>query len=277
MPSPLLSICIPLYNRVNETRLLLESIISQLDIDTSEVELVLCEDNSPERSQISALVRSISNSYPNLPIIYHQNPVNLGYDGNIRKLISVSSGSHCLFYGNDDISPAGSINTVLSIIKESPDIGVIVRSYYTFTNISDQIHQSFRYLPSDAFFEPGLNALLFSYRRSVVISGLVLHRKASLSIESALFDGTLLYQLYLVGLISQRYCVIFTRQYLSAYRLGGIPDFGHAPCESAYQPGLQTFESSLAFVSGAGLVANWGSCEKQSSATNRNTRAGGAV
>lgn len=250
MHAPLLSICIPIYNRPYETYLLLESIVAQLPPFLEQVELVLSDNNSTESSAISELVSHYQTSYPDLRLVFNKNEANLGYDANIRKLISLSSGTHLLFYGNDDISPYGSIQEVLGYLSLYPSLGVIVRSYYTFKSDDSVKEQSFRYLKNDKLFEPGLDALLFAYRRSVVLSGLVIHREAALSLNTNHYDGTLLYQLYLVGQISQQYQVLFTQSYLAAYRLGGLPEFGDSSAEPVYTSGSQSFQSSLSFIAG---------------------------
>ena len=74
--SPLISVCIPAYNRATLLPALLDSIVSQVEV---RYEIVICEDASPEREQIRAVAGRYTNAYPGC-ISYHENMVNLSID-----------------------------------------------------------------------------------------------------------------------------------------------------------------------------------------------------
>ena len=93
------------------------------------------------------------------------------------------------------------------------------------------------------------------FRRSVVISGLCVHRDGAAGLRTDRFDGSLLYQLYLVGMLMAKGPGLSLPQPLALYRLGGSPDFGVSQVEAAYTPGKITPESSLAFVRGTPTIA----------------------
>ena len=72
------------------------------------------------------------------------------------------------------------------------------------------------------------------------------------------FDGTLLYQLYLVANILTKMDGIFVPEILALYRNGGIPDFGNSEKEKGlFTPKVQTPESSLYFMRGMLEIARW--------------------
>ena len=54
MLEPILSICIPCYNRPEKLCILLNSI----DCFKDEIEIVICEDNSPKRKEIRNIVKT---------------------------------------------------------------------------------------------------------------------------------------------------------------------------------------------------------------------------
>ena len=83
------SICIPAYNRARYLPALLDSLFIQ---DYDDFEVVICEDKSPEREQISSIVKWYSERHPG-KLFYYENEENLGYDGNIRNLIEMDLGS----------------------------------------------------------------------------------------------------------------------------------------------------------------------------------------
>jgi abequosyltransferase len=244
---PLFSVCIPAYNRANVLPALLESILTQ-DFDGFEV--VVNEDGSPERRTIGEMVVLYSASYPGR-IRYFENDRNLGYDANLRSLVERSKGEFCVFMGNDDLMCTGALVAVASAIRRHEQIGVVVRSYASFDGTPDNINQTFRYFPDERFFKAGPDTISTAYRRSVVIPGMVIHRDAAHRYATAEFDGTLLYQLYLVANILVEMNAVFLPQIIVLYRNGGVPDFGNAEAERGkFVPADRTPASSLQFMQG---------------------------
>src|SRR5664280_3388915 len=80
-----------------------------------------------------------------------------------------------------------------------PEIQVLLRSYATVGSDGRQV--AHRYFPDARHFPPGPESIVTFFRRSIVISGLTVHRDNSASLRTNRFDGTLLYQLYLVGML----------------------------------------------------------------------------
>ena len=153
--------------------------------------------------------------------------------------------------GNDDLLSPGSLASVVDILDRHPDCGVILRSYSAFAGHRDNIVEEFRYFSQERVFNPGVNSAAILFRRSVVISGMVVNRKSASQIATERYDGSLLYQLYLVARIASCEKAVSTPFCIALYRLGGVPDFGNADCEiGIYVPGEQTVDSSFAFVSG---------------------------
>lgn len=242
---PLLTVCIPAYNRAIYLESLLESILNQ---DFDDFNIFICEDLSPERAVISTIVERYQKNYP-FRINYEKNPVNLGYDGNIRRLVELANGNFCVFMGNDDLLCAGALRTIAAAIERQPNCGIVVRSYASFDNNPDVIKQIFRYYPQEHIISAGHAAIFTAFRRSVVISGMVIHRDAALELATDRFDGTLLYQLYLVGMILEKRNVVFVPQIISLRRDGTPPDFGNSASERGkFVPHDQTPESSIHFM-----------------------------
>ncbi len=87
-PRKLFSVCIPAYNRPHYLGSLLDSIFAQ---EFHDFEIVICEDKSPQRNQIAAVVRQYQSRYPEM-LRYFENEENLGYDANVRTLVQKASG-----------------------------------------------------------------------------------------------------------------------------------------------------------------------------------------
>lgn len=245
--APLISVCIMAYNRAAVLPALLESIVVQ---DYDDFEIVICEDMSPERPAIGRVVADYTARLPGR-IRYFENVTNLGYDANLRNVIERARGKYCLFMNNDDLLCPGAVTAVASALKRHENIGVILRSYASFDETPDRIKQEFRYFETERFFPAGTATIATIYRRSVVNSGMVLHREQSIQYATDRFDGSLLYQLYLVASILTTKNAVFLPQILALYRNGGIPDFGNSEAERGkFVPQQHTPESSLHFMGG---------------------------
>lgn len=244
---PNLSVCIPAYNRAAVLPALLDSILVQ---DFDDYEILICEDRSPERIQIRAVVERYAAVFPGR-IRYEENRTNLGYDANIRNLVARARGEYCVFMGNDDIMCVGTLTKIASAIARFPDVGVVLRSYAAFDGTPDNIVQTFRYFEDERYFPPGPATIATMYRRSVVIPGMTLHRETALRWADDRFDGVLLYQLYLVANILVERSAVFLPDVLVLYRNAGVPDFGNSEVERGkFVPAEQTPESSLHFMRG---------------------------
>jgi glycosyltransferase involved in cell wall biosynthesis len=228
---------------------------SIFDQQYTNFEIIITEDCSPERDAITRAVEPFHYEFPGL-IRYELNEENLGYDRNIRRLIELSRGEYCLFLGNDDLLAPNALNAISDILERVSDCGVIVRTYATFEDDSSNFKQIFRYFPNELVIPSGRDAIAVGYRRSVVIPGMVIHRESANAVQTNKFDGTLLYQLYLVGMILAKKSVVFTPEIIGLRRDGNAPDFGNSKSEQGkFTPKEQTPESSLYFMTGMLAIA----------------------
>lgn len=254
MRTPRISVCIPAYNRADLLPSLLDSILEQ---DYSDFEVVISEDDSPERVAIRAVVDDYLVQYPG-QIKYFENPATLGYDGNLRHLFELASGEYVFFMGNDDLMCPNALAKVGESLGRHPNVGVLLRSYAAFEGIPENITQTFRYFERELFFPAGADSIATIYRRSVVIPGMVIHREAALNLATDRFDGTLLYQLYLVAEITADKNAVYLPEVTVLYRTGGTPDFGNSSVEQGlFEPKSQTVASSVHFIDGMLSIARY--------------------
>ncbi len=246
--------CIPAYNRSEVLPALLESILTQ---DFEEFEIVINEDCSPDRPLIRKIVENYAAKYPKR-IRYFENENNLGYDANLRSLIEHAIGEYCLFMGNDDLMCPGALKTISSTISSYPKIGVYLRSFEAFEDTPDNVVQTFRYFNKEVFFPAGAKTISTFYKRSVVIPGVTINREAARQFVTDQFDGSLLYQIYLVANILVEWNGVFSPEIVTWYRNGGIPDFGNSESEKGkFVPRTRTIESSINFMQGMLNIAQY--------------------
>ncbi len=223
--------------------------------DYDNYNVVIAEDCSPERQAIAEVIAEYHRFYGD-KISYHANSKTLGYDGNLRRLVQLATGDYVLFMGNDDLLAPGALRAVSEAIGERSDVGVVLRSYASFSSDPELPVQIFRYFKEDRVFPPGAESIVTLFRRCVFISGMVFKRSSAMAYESAEFDGTLLYQQHLAGNILRKDSGVYLNRILALHRLGGIPDFGMSESEKdLFIPKQQTPASSLQFVRGMLKIA----------------------
>jgi len=139
MTRPLLSICIPSYNRSEQ----LSDLLLSIDCSPQSIDIVICEDRSPQREQIRATVESFGSRSP-YKVHYFENETNFGYDGNLRRLVELAEGRFILFMGDDDLFVPKALDRFLRFLNEHEDKRYILRSYVMVH--PDGGVETFRYL-----------------------------------------------------------------------------------------------------------------------------------
>ncbi|MFA6486017.1 MAG: glycosyltransferase family 2 protein [Candidatus Magasanikbacteria bacterium] len=115
MSNPILSICIPTYNRANFLKKNLDSIISQFnDRNIKELVEVVISDNA-STDDTAMVVKSFQERFDNIK--FFENDQNLLFDRNLLNVIEKSSGEYCLTIGDDDALFSGSLATIISKLK----------------------------------------------------------------------------------------------------------------------------------------------------------------
>jgi glycosyltransferase involved in cell wall biosynthesis len=251
---PLFTLCIPAYNRTRHLPSLLDSIFAQ---DFEDFEILICEDLSRERPQISEVVGNYVARYPE-KIVYSENEQNLGYDRNIRRLVELARGEFCFFMGNDDLLCPGALRHVAGLLAKYPRAGLVLKSYAWFDGSPDQINQEVRYFDAETTFLPGAQSIGICFRRSGVISGYVVNRDAAQACATDRFDGTLYYQMHLTASVLADRCAVATPMVLVLCRNGEPPDFGNSSAEKGkYVPGRYTPQARLHMVGGAMSIVKY--------------------
>jgi glycosyltransferase involved in cell wall biosynthesis len=135
MNSPVLSICIPTFNRGKLLNDLLGCLSKELKGKGDSVDIVICDncsdDNTPE------VVKSFQKT---LNLKYFRNERNIGIAANILKVPSLATGEYCWIIGDDDLLIPGSIGTVLEILNNDQNLnGIVVGYTYEEINSKDFI------------------------------------------------------------------------------------------------------------------------------------------
>ncbi len=118
---PLISICIPTYNRIKYLTEGLNSIVNQFGDKNiyKKVEIVICNDDSIDDTK--EIVKTYLRKYKN--IRYFENTRNIGFAKNQLKVAGFAAGNYIWFLSDDDIHKNGSLKSVFQVIqKYDPDV-----------------------------------------------------------------------------------------------------------------------------------------------------------
>lgn len=250
--NPLISVCIPAYNRARHLPALLDSILSQT---FRNYEIVVCEDKSPERDEIRRIVGDYERLRPGV-IKYFENEANLGYDANLRNLFAKATGEYCFIMGNDDLMSPGALDVCAKALTCYPNIGVLIRSYAWFTRDSSKLDQVVRYFDGERFFGAGPETVVTFYRRVGAVSGIVIRRDAANKLGTEKYDGTVYYQMYLVANILLDFNGVYVPDVTVLCRNSEPPDFGNSVSEKTeFTPGSFSPSSRIHMIKSVFYIA----------------------
>lgn len=214
------------------------------------IEVIICEDHSPRRNEVRIAVENFKLTAL-LQINYYENSSNLGYDKNLKELILKASGEFLIFMGDDDAFVDGGLAKFFSFLKVNQHLGYVLKTH-VFIHKNGQI-ELFKYFERSTFFQAGESSVNILFRKSVLISGFCIKRSLCLPFLINKFDGSLLFQLYLLAEVCLKhpsaFCVIPLTVQTEVLRQ--VPMFGSSDNEKElYKPGTITPLNSINFMQG---------------------------
>lgn len=232
-----LSVAVPSYSRPDDLDYLLQTLHDGAELPE---EIVICDDNSPDRDEIQRVVDKWRASFDHSPcgLRYLQNELNLGYDRNLQKLIRECASDYVVFIGNDDAFMRDGIRCIYESIAANPGLRGFSRSFVKFDGSLDNSSGVSRFATQDRIFAPDNSRPRMYLRLSAYFGGLVFDRIWARGKECSDYDGTLYYQFYLFGCAYFESGVGYIYEPVVGARTDGVPLFGVASTEAgAHQPG----------------------------------------
>ena len=114
---PLVSICIPTYNKGEYIKQTLDSLVNQ---SYEKIEIIVYDNNSTDNT------RSIINDYSSSRrMFYYKNQTNIGCYNNCNKCIKKARGEFIAIYHSDDIYDKDIVKKEVNILESSPYIGAV--------------------------------------------------------------------------------------------------------------------------------------------------------
>ena len=117
---PLLSICIPTYNRAEKLKYCLQAIYDACDdIENDKYEIIISDNASEDNTKF------IVNSFQlkGMDISYNRNIKNLGFNKNWALLLSkYANGEYCWCIGDDDFIDKDSLKYLIKLLEKNYDL-----------------------------------------------------------------------------------------------------------------------------------------------------------
>ena len=123
--TPLLSICIPTYNRARWLRHSLAALAPQIARAGDAVELIVSDNCSDDNTP--ALVEAMQ---AQCPIRYHRNAANIGANPNFQRLVQdLARGEFVWLLGDDDLVRPDGVERILHVLREHSEIDYVYLNY----------------------------------------------------------------------------------------------------------------------------------------------------
>lgn len=185
--TPFLTVAIPHYKRRQYLELNLKSLFAQ---SYDDFEILISDDKSPDDSNtvIPPLLHESGRQFR-----YYAQPSNLGYDGNVRFCLSAARGRYVMMLGNDDALV--NRTTLTEVASRLNKLGLPEAAV---TNYEDwETHRVTRRMYGDGILGSGWKTAAHFFRSFSFTSGLIFDRAAAAQHETASWDRSIYYQIFL--------------------------------------------------------------------------------
>lgn len=125
MTTPILSICVPTFNRADRLRVMLEAVAPQVAEHAGKVELWVSDNASPDHTpEVVEAARRLG------PLNYSRNETNIGLVSNVVKCATeLARGEYVWIPGDDDLLRPGAVARVLASLEANPGLDLIYLNF----------------------------------------------------------------------------------------------------------------------------------------------------
>jgi len=159
----LLTICIPTYNFGAYISVMLDSLLRQI---TDDIEILVFDGASVDDTSDEVLSRK--KYFPNLQ--YYKQSFRGGIDRDIDRAVHLARGRYCWILSADDIVLPGSINTILSCLKNGYELYICEHSIYRASIEDAKPYPIFRDMHSPYLYDMSSRDDIHKYFQSALTS-----------------------------------------------------------------------------------------------------------
>lgn len=154
---PILSICVPTFNRARYLECLLQDLSEQIDKLGMSYELLIGDNCSQDNT--AEVVEKYSSL---LNIVYFRHTQNLGAYVNLNQLYSAARGRFAIYLADDDLLIVDALRDILTVMEEHPEVGVTFAPWFIHDRIEGRDIAQFYSLESDTVVSIGNHTDLFT-------------------------------------------------------------------------------------------------------------------
>lgn len=156
--SPLVSICVPTFNRSRYLTSLLESLAVQLEAFPYTYELVIADNASPDDT--GAVVARFAEQ---LPIRYIRHDENIGCFANVQFVMMQAAGRYVIYLSDDDCLLGEPVAATIARMEADPGVAVVFAPWKLYDLVAQQEQGQFYDVPQDLRIEKDRHAELLDH------------------------------------------------------------------------------------------------------------------
>ena len=153
---PVLSICIPTFNRARYLECLLQDLAEQIGKFGVSYELLIGDNCSQDNTE-----EIVAKYDQQLNLVYFRRHQNLGSSENLNQLYRAANGRYTIYLADDDFLILDVVRDIILVMEESPNIGVTFAPWLIHDRISAKDITKFYSVESDTVIARGDHAKLF--------------------------------------------------------------------------------------------------------------------
>ncbi|PAF44651.1 glycosyltransferase family 2 protein [Helicobacter sp. 11S02629-2] len=218
--SKLLSICIPTYNGAKSIEKNIDTIIKQIEEEKLNCVEIIVSDNC-STDDTPNIMNAYIKKHKDL-IIYSRNKSNVGYDRNVDLCCALAKGKFIHILGDDDYYSFKGLKRLCAVLKEYPDLSLVVLSNYYlrvkhYGQIVSRKHINTKFVIKDKFYKNDCDSFMIDVEDRIwLVSNIVFKKECHEKIPNLKqFYKKDWIHIYMVLYIAKRWqnCYIFADKY----------------------------------------------------------------
>ena len=156
--SPMVSICVPTFNRSRYLASLLESLRVQLEAFAYPYELVIADNASPDDTR-----EVVERHAEHLPIRYIRHEENIGCFPNVQFVMMQARGRYVIYLSDDDCLLGEPVAATIARMEADPGIAVVFAPWKLYDLVADREQGQFYDVPHDLRIDRDQHAALLDH------------------------------------------------------------------------------------------------------------------
>jgi len=176
------------YNRPSELKRCLESILPV----PYNVDVLVCDDNSPRSLEICDVVNAFQVSNKNIKVVLKVNEINYGYDKNLFNILELADSEYVLLLGDDDMLEPNALFSIMETINRNNFSVGFLRVRFSDNLLANlgikEISYDRNYFKLKYFPPAELRNNGFHLYNSILFSGLIFKKESVLEFKNIIVE-----------------------------------------------------------------------------------------